>query len=244
MLGLAGRTVFVAGAAGAIGRAVSETLARCGADPVLHGHGSSAAVTVLATELSERYGVRARAVHGDVTEPAQLEQVRERLTAGGVSALHALVNCTTGFDGRPVDVAGLPVKEFRRVVDVDLVGSFVLVQELLPLLTAARGARVVLFSSLAGERGRPGAAHLCAAKAGVTGLALGLQRDLAPHGVTVHVVAPGPVGHHPMLTGVPISTADEVAGVVALLASPLGDPIGGQAHLVPGTLPAPAQPPS
>jgi 3-oxoacyl-[acyl-carrier protein] reductase len=224
---LTGRTVFVAGAAGTIGDVVATSLAAQGADLVLHGHDRSPAVADLATHLTRRHGVRTFTVHGDVTESGQLAQVRDTLLANAIDGLDGLVNCTTGFDGRPVGPADLSVKEFRRVVDVDLVGSYVLVHELLPLLTA-RGARVVLFSSLAAQRGRPGAAHLCAAKAGVRGLALGLARDLEPHGVTLHVLAPGPVGAHGGPTGVPVSTPDQVAAVVAVLSSAAGDPLRGQ----------------
>jgi 3-oxoacyl-[acyl-carrier protein] reductase len=230
---LAGRRVFVAGAAGAVGTAVSRTLAAQGADLVLHGHGRSPALRDLADELHQRHGKRPLVVHGDITEPERIAEVRDTLRANACGALDGIVNCTTGFDGRPVALADLSVKEFRRVVDVDLVGAYVLVHELLPLLTAHSGSRVVLFSSLAAQRGRPGAAHLCAAKAGVQGLALGLARDLAPHGVAVHVLAPGPIGPHGP-TGVPASTVEQVAELVAVLASPAGDPLRDQVLVLQG----------
>lgn len=235
---LAGKMIFVAGATGSIGTAVCWALARHRAELVIHSHGQSRAAPDLAEDLGRRYGTRALSVHGDVTEPEQMREIREGLVERGVVALHAVVNCTTGFDGRPTAVSDLTVKEFRRIVDVDLVGSFVLVKELLPLLSGTRGGKIVFFSSLAGLQGRPGAAHLCAAKAGVGGLALGLARDLAAHGVLVHVVAPGPVGPHPGLSGVPVSTVEEVAGVVTFLSSPLSDPLGGQVLAVHGTQPA------
>jgi 3-oxoacyl-[acyl-carrier protein] reductase len=228
---LSGRTIFVAGATGSVGTALSETLARHGADLVLHSRAPSGTARSLAADLGQRFGVSAATVHGDVTRPEDISQVRDALDG----PLHGLVNCTTGFSGRPVDISALTASEFRRVVDVDLTGSFVLVKELLPLLAGEHGARVVLFSSLAAVHGRPGAAHLCAAKAGVQGLGLGLARDLAPLGVLVHVVAPGPVGPHPGLSGVPFSTAGEVAAVVAFLSSPAGDPVSGQVLAVRGT---------
>ncbi|HEX4725574.1 MAG TPA: SDR family NAD(P)-dependent oxidoreductase [Pseudonocardiaceae bacterium] len=202
---LAGRTVFVAGATGTVGTAVSETLARHGAHLVLHSHHPSA-------ELRERFGADARYVHGDITEPDQIGAIDIE------GPLHGIVNCVTGFDGRPQPLAALNAKEFRRVVDVDLVGSFVLVTELLPRL--ASGARIVLFSSVVASSGRPAAAHLCAAKGGVQGLARGLARDLAPRDIRVRVVAPGPVGPHP---GLPSCTPTEVADVVLFLSSASGD---------------------
>jgi 3-oxoacyl-[acyl-carrier protein] reductase len=230
---LGGRRVLVAGAAGGVGAAVSRTLAAQGAELVLHGHGRAPALRDLADELHRRHGTRPLVVHGDITEPERIAEIRDTLRANACGALDGIVNCTTGFDGRPVGLADLSVKEFRRVVDVDLVGSYVLVHELLPLLTARPGGRVVLFSSLAAQRGRPGAAHLCAAKAGVQGLALGLARDLAPHGVAVHVLAPGPIGLHGP-TGVPASTAEQVADVVAVLVSPVGDPLREQVLVLQG----------
>jgi 3-oxoacyl-[acyl-carrier protein] reductase len=235
---LAGMRVLVAGAGGGVGTAVSRALAAQGADLVLHGHDRSPAVRDLADELQRLHGTRPLVVHGDITEPERIAEVRDILRANACNALDGIVNCTTGFDGRPVGLADLSVKEFRRVVDVDLVGSYVLVHELLPLLTARPGGRVVLFSSLAAQRGRPGAAHLCAAKAGVQGLALGLARDLAPQGVAVHVLAPGPIGPHGP-TGVPTSTATQVADVVAVLVSPRGDPLREQVLVLQGNTPLP-----
>lgn len=210
---LRGRRILIAGATGHVGRVVTRRLAGLGAELVLHGHADTPELKELAV------GTRAAGtVTGDLTDPVSIERCRE--AAGRV--LHGLVNCVTGFDGRPVAAEALGVTEFRRVVDVDLVAGFALVKALIPALSRAGRARVVLFSSLAGIRGRPGAAHLCAAKAGVQGLALGLARDLDPYGIGVHVVAPGPIGRHAGPTGVPFCTVDEVADVVTGLCRPSG----------------------
>jgi 3-oxoacyl-[acyl-carrier protein] reductase len=216
-----GQWIFVAGAAGKVGRAVSARLASEGANLVLHGRANPPDYDMTAPGQELR-------VRGDLTEPSQVAEIRHRLQAHGIDRLHALINCVTGFDGQPVAVADLPVKEFRRVVDTDLVGSFVLVQGLLPLLRGPQHARVVLLSSLAAIRGRPGAAHLCAAKAGLHGLALALTQELAREGIVVHVAAPGPIGHRPGSTSVPASSADQVADVLAYLVSPRGDLLSGQ----------------
>jgi 3-oxoacyl-[acyl-carrier protein] reductase len=212
-----GQWIFVAGAGGMVGRAVSRALARQGASLVLHGRADP-----------PDCDVRHLPVCGDLTEPAQVDEMLHRLRDHGIGQLQAVINCTTGFDGQPVPVADLTVKEFRRVVDIDLVGSFVLVKSLLPLLRGPHRAHVVLVSSLAAVRGRPGAAHLCAAKAGLHGLALALTQDLAREGIVVHVAAPGPIGHPPGSTGVPSSSADQVAEVLAYLASPRSDLLNGQ----------------
>jgi NAD(P)-dependent dehydrogenase (short-subunit alcohol dehydrogenase family) len=231
---LAGRTVFVAGATGTVGRAVSQAAARAGANLILHGRTASAAIAGLSAKVRAEHGVQVRVVAGDVTEGADLDRIRDELAAADLTVLHALVNCTTGFDGRPVGAADLSAKDFRHVVDVDVAGSFLLVQALLPLLAAAGGARVILFSSQAGIRGRPGAPHLCAAKAGVTGLALALARDLAPQKVIVHALAPGPIGHHSGPVGMPAITPEKVADAAIHLATQAGDPFEGAPLLIAG----------
>jgi 3-oxoacyl-[acyl-carrier protein] reductase len=216
----AGEWIFVAGAAGLVGRAVSAALAGQGANLVLHGRA--------APPPPAGGAGRSIRVHGDLTEPGQVAQIRDRLRAEGLSRLDTVINCTTGFDGQPVPLADLPAKEFRRVVDIDLVGSFILVKELLPLLRGPHHARVVLLSSLAAVHGRPGAAHLCAAKAGLHGLVRAMTIDLARDNVVVHLVAPGPIGHPPGSTGVPSSTPGEVADVITLLTSAQAGPLSGQ----------------
>jgi NAD(P)-dependent dehydrogenase (short-subunit alcohol dehydrogenase family) len=240
LVDLAGAWVFLAGATGRVGLAAAAAFARRKANLVLHASGRSQDAEKLAARLAEQHGVSALPVAADVTEPGQLRALRERLTAEGVGALRALVNCTTGYSGRPVGVAELSAEEFRRVVNVDLVGAFLLVKELLPLLEAQPGARVVLFSSLAGLRGRASAAHLCAAKSGVQGLMLALARELEPRGVAVNAVAPGPVmradGSPPpgLPSGVVSSSPGLVASAVVYLASPFSTAVQGQMLVVGG----------
>jgi len=226
--------VFVAGAGGAVGTAVSRTLAAQGADLVLHGHGRSPALRDLADELHRRHGTRPLVVHGDITEPERIAEVRDTLRANACGALDGIVNCTTGFE-RPPGGTGRPVvKEFRRVVDVDLVGAYVLVHELLPLLTARPGARVVLFS-------RPGRANAvgpvpptCAPRRRVCrGSRSGWPvtwRRTASRCTAGNRDRFGP--HGP--TGVPASTVEQVADLVAILASPVGDPLREQVLVLQG----------
>ncbi len=101
---------------------------------------------------------------------------------------------------------------------------------------------MVLFSSVAGLRGRPGAAHLCAAKAGIAGLVVALAKELGPRGVAVNAVAPGPViadesAEHEFPAGVAPSTAQQVADAAVYLASDRSSPIQGQVLVVNGGQP-------
>lgn len=233
----------VLGATGMVGGAVVRAFAAHGASLVVHAHRNAAAAQQLATEASAQHGVDTIAVKGDVTEPDAMSAVRETVQAAGFSGIDILVICVTGYGGRPAAVAQLDVAEFRRVIDVDLTGCFVAIQALLPLLRAAGQARIVLFSSLAGVRGRPGAAHLCAAKAGVQGLALALARELGPQGIRVNCLAPGPVlppGADPP-PGIPgpnvgISQPEQVAASVLTLAAATA-PVTGQLLVLNGGQP-------
>lgn len=247
-LGLAGREVFLAGATGLIGSTLAARLAAAGCRLVLHANRSFAQAQRLAEKLAAEHGVEARAVQADVRDAAALAAVRAHLMADGVTSLDVVVNCVTGFTGAAAGIGELSPEEFRRVVDVDLAGSFVLARELLALLRSGDAPRLVLLSSLAGVRGRPGAVHLCAAKAGVIGLGIALARELAPHRIPVNCVAPGPVlppqpegapSAHPGLgPGVAVSTPDDVAAVVIYLASAMSGSLTGQVLAVNGGQPA------
>jgi 3-oxoacyl-[acyl-carrier protein] reductase len=217
--------VLVAGSTGLVGTAVAEAFASNGVNLVLHSGSRLAAAASLGTRLQSTFGVRCVPLAADVTSQTALADARSRAEAAGVRQLDALVNCATGYDGKPADIESLDATAFRRVIDVDLVGSYLLVHAFLPLLRQGGAARVVLLSSLAGVRGRPAAPHLCAAKAGLAGLALGLSRDLAEAGLRVNVVAPGPVrrpgaDYPPLPPGLTMSAPEEVAATVLMLAGP------------------------
>jgi gluconate 5-dehydrogenase/3-oxoacyl-[acyl-carrier protein] reductase len=241
-LGLAGARVLVAGATGLVGGAVVRAFAAVGADVVVHGRDEKVA-RAFADRVTAEHGVQAHAVTADLTVPDGPEALRAGLDAAGVDRLDVLVNCVTGYDGRPRPAAALTAEEFRALLDSDLVAVFRLVTTVLPFLAAAGRSQVVLLSSLAGVRGRPAAAHLCAVKAGVAGLTLALAHDLAGEGVRVNCVAPGPVQRPgvthtgPLGPGIVPTTSDEVAGCVLALASDLSTPVNGHVQVVNGGRP-------
>jgi NAD(P)-dependent dehydrogenase (short-subunit alcohol dehydrogenase family) len=160
----------------------------------------------LASELGERAAFWAV----DVTSPEQvgagLDAARERF-----GPLRALVSCagigsatrTVGRDGSPFDLAA-----FRRVIEVNLVGTFNAVR-----LAAARmvgnepdagGERGVLVNtaSVAAFEGQIGQAAYSASKGGIVGMTLPIARDLARHGIRCCSIAPG-LFRTPLLLGLP-----------------------------------------
>ncbi|MEU9168847.1 SDR family oxidoreductase [Streptomyces sp. NPDC048420] len=222
------RRLLIAGATGLVGTAVAESAAAQGTDLVLLGR-SADRLHRLAERLEGKFGVTALALAADVTDPESMEHAVDRARATGLDRVDAIVSLVTGYRGRPVSVTDLSAAEFREVLDTDVTGGFLLVRSWLALLRAAPAGRVVLVSSVAGLRGRPMAAHLCAAKAGVHGLVLGLSAELAAEGIGVRCVAPGPiarpgVGHPP--SPVPPTTPERVAAVVLGLTDAATEPHG------------------
>ena len=96
--------------------------------------------------------------------------------------------------------SGLGIEEWMRVISVNLTGTFMMARATIPAMLRASGGAMVLISSRAGKTGfaamgvNPVAtkAHYCASKAGVISLTKSLAMELAPYGVRVNGIAPGP----------------------------------------------------
>lgn len=122
---------------------------------------------------------------------------------------------------------------FTEVVDTNLTAAYRVCRRVAPSMVRARRGRIVLMSSVVGLLGSAGQANYSASKAGLVGLARSLARELGSRNITVNVVAPGPVETDmtaalgdkrlaELTAAVPLgrmAAADEVAGVVAFLAS-------------------------
>jgi NAD(P)-dependent dehydrogenase (short-subunit alcohol dehydrogenase family) len=197
-------------------------------------------------------GAQVLPVRCDVSDEAEVDTavalVREQL--GGI---HLLVN-DAGVGGGSTPVVETELGEFRRVIEVNLIGSFLMARACArAMVGAGGGGSIVNVGSIYGQQGVANAAAYCASKGGVALLTHSLALELAPHGVRVNTVAPGN-----MLTdmhlddlrgtaaalGVPLETeiervratiplarhgdGDDVAGAVAWLASPDAAYVTGQ----------------
>lgn len=124
--------------------------------------------------------------------------------------------------------------DFAGVIDANLTASYRVAKRAARGMLRARRGRIVLMSSVVGLLGAAGQSNYAASKAGLVGLARSLARELGSRGITVNVVAPGPVvtdmtaalGEDRLaeiVAAVPLeraATPDEIAGVVQFLAGP------------------------
>ncbi|MPZ25006.1 MAG: glucose 1-dehydrogenase [Micromonosporaceae bacterium] len=247
---LAGRRALVTGAGSGIGAAIARALAACGADVAVHYATSRDGAELVAKEIAGG-GRRAVALPADLTDPDQAAAtVAAAVRAFG--GLDILVNNAGHLVGRSA-IADMPDEQWAKVLDVNVTSAFFTTRAAIPYLRGSDAGRVVLMSSLAAENGGgAGSVAYATAKAALIGFGRGLAKELAADGVTVNALAPGFIGQtafHDTFTpaaaragivaGIPLGregTPEDVAGVVAFLASPQSSYITGQVLDVNGGL--------
>ncbi len=183
----AGRVALVTGAASGIGRATAERLAAEGARLVI-GDVRAAELEGVAADLAGR-GAEVRALPLDVTDPlACRRSVDTALEAFG--GLHVLCNIAGILHFE--NTHDLDLEDWRRVVEVNLTGTFLMCRAAIPALLEARGA-IVNTSSTAAIKGHAWMAAYSASKGGVLALTYSLAIEYGGRGLRVNAVLPGAI---------------------------------------------------
>ncbi|MEL4505851.1 SDR family NAD(P)-dependent oxidoreductase [Luteococcus sp. H138] len=146
----------------------------------------------------------------NVADPASVEQVATAVKESGLPPVGALANIA-GIPS-PKGFLEISLDEWNRVLAVNLTGSFLLSQALVPQMIEGGYGRVVNMSSVTAQHGGGvfSKTSYAAAKAGVLGLTRGMARELAQHGITVNAVAPGVVD-----TEIRVGSSDETERALA-----------------------------
>jgi 3-oxoacyl-[acyl-carrier protein] reductase len=205
---LEGKVVIVTGSARGIGRGIAQAMAAEGAVVVVADR-DGAAGEGTAAEI----GPPAVAVQVDVADEASVAAL-----ARTVEERHGRIDVLVNNAGIATSarVAEMSLAMWAETIAVDLTGVFLCCRAVLPGMIARGAGRIVNIGSQLGLRGAPALVHYSAAKAGVHGLTKALAREVAPHGITVNAIAPGPIDTE-ILAGIDDET---MAGILAEI--PLG----------------------
>ena len=182
------RVAVVTGASRGLGRAIALALADAGAHLALLARDAQA-LQAVAAEIEQR-GRQALACRCDVTREADVAdaaaQVQTRF--GGA---HILVN-SAGVNLRK-PLTEFTLTEWRQVLDTNLTGVFLVCRAFVPLLRGRGYGRILNLTSILSHVALPGRTAYAASKAGLLGFTRALALELAPEGITVNGISPGPV---------------------------------------------------
>jgi 3-oxoacyl-[acyl-carrier protein] reductase len=179
---LAGRVAIVTGAARGIGLAIGKRIVESGGAVAVWDMDRPAA------EEAVRVLGRASAHVLDLTDDAAIG-VALAATQAAHGRIDILVN-NAGITGGNAPAWELPVAEWKRVVEVNLVAPYLVSRAVVPVMIAAGYGRVVNIASIAGKEGNPNASHYSASKAGLIGFTKSLGKELAKTGVLANCITP------------------------------------------------------
>ncbi|MEA2902270.1 MAG: 3-oxoacyl-[acyl-carrier protein] reductase [Actinomycetota bacterium] len=226
---MGGRVALVTGASRGIGRAVAMALAADG-HRVAVGYGSDAAAGAETGQAIESTGGEALPIQVDVSRPESVDAAFAQVEEAWGKVEVLVSNAGINRDGLLMRMGD---DQWSEVLRTNLDGAFHVVRRATPGMVRARFGRIVLVGSVVALSGSPGQANYGAAKAGLIGLTRAVARELGSRGITVNLVAPGPIvtamtdaltdERKAQMTGqVPLGrfgTPEEVAAVVAFLCS-------------------------
>jgi 3-oxoacyl-[acyl-carrier protein] reductase len=247
-LGLVGKKALVTGGVRGVGRGIVRRLAEAGVEVMTCYRQESDFVASLERELKE-IGGNHHVMRADLADPAQVdglfEEVRTRF-----GQLDLVVNNAAAISHIPA--AELAYDEWRRVLDTNLTGAFLVIQRALDLL--CDGGSVVSIGSASVDVGIPLRAHYTATKAGLIGLNRSLAREIGGRGIRFNVLALGMIETEACDAMPPeraaemrqryigktalgrLGTPDDVAGAILWLASDLSRYVTGATIHVDGAI--------
>jgi NAD(P)-dependent dehydrogenase (short-subunit alcohol dehydrogenase family) len=190
---LAGKVALITGASRGLGKAMSLALASEGAGIALVARDREAlektAEEVLRAGASS--GASARIFLADVTSEEQVLRL-EKDVAEAFGRVSILVN-NAGINIRK-QLTDFTLDEWRRVLDASLTSTFLMCRAFVPHMKGSGYGRVINLASIMAHVSMPGRAAYSASKSAILGLTRALALELAPEGITVNSISPGPFG--------------------------------------------------
>lgn len=234
------KVAVVTGGGRGIGKGISFAMGLQGITIAIVFHNNREEAEFTATQLNEQ-SCPARFYQADVSNREQVHEVINKI-AVDFGGINILVN-NAGVASRAT-TEDLSEKEWDRIVDINMKGTFLCTQAVIPIMIRQVGGRIINISSIAGQTGGQIGPHYAASKAGVIGLTRFMARELGPVGITVNAIAPSGIPTQ-LLTDLNIQasadrpvqrtgTPSDVAEVVGFLVSDSASYITGQVLSVNG----------
>ena len=225
-----GQVAIVIGGARGIGKAVAKRLLEESAIVNL--------IDILKDDLEQSkkefkaIGLETNIYTCDICDEADLNRVIGKIIRDR-DQLDILVNTTAIIGPTSTEILDYPLDSFKQVVNVNLIGSFLVTKAVLPQMVKQNYGRIVHFTSIGGKEGNPGMAGYVASKSGLMGLIKGVGKEYAHTGITINGVAPAVIATpmnedtNPemlkyMTAKIPMGrmgTTDEVASMVSWIVS-------------------------
>lgn len=237
---------MITGGTHGLGMAIAEGLASAGAELVITGTTPSKMKEAIAYYQSKGY--KATGYLFDVTDE-KIAAEKMDLIAKELGDIHILVN-NAGIIKRELAIT-MPVSDFRKVIDVDLVGPFIMSQLVAKQMIERREGKIINICSMMSELGRNSVSAYAAAKGGLKMLTQNLATEWAKYNVQVNGIGPGyfattqtepiRVDGHPfndfIINRTPAArwgNPEDLAGTAVFLASKASDFVNGQVVYVDG----------
>ena len=246
LFNLSNKNALITGGTHGLGMAIAEGLAIAGAQLIITGTTPSKMEEAINYYTSKGY--QAKGYLFDVTDEKAAAESIEKITRE-VGDIHILVN-NAGIIKRELAIT-MPVADFRKVIDVDLVGPFIMSQLVAKQMIERKEGKIINICSMMSELGRNSVSAYAAAKGGLKMLTKNLATEWAKHNIQVNGIGPGyfatsqtepiRVDGHPfnefIISRTPAARwgdPEDLAGTAVFLASKASDFVNGQIIYVDG----------
>ena len=236
---LEGKKAVVTGGSRGVGRAIALLLARAGAHVGISYQSRSGAADEVVGEL-QKLGINAWAQGGDLSDPGAADKLFARAKAE-FGSIDIFVGNAGLWEPTEAPLAEMTDAQWRRTMAVNLDSIFYTTRAAIRIMND--GGRIVMVSSTAGQRGEANHGDYAASKGAMISLVKGVAIELAKRDITVNCVAPGWIdtematlpyadgGRARIEANIPlgrVASADDIAGPVLFLCTPLARHITGE----------------
>ena len=185
---LSGRVAVVTGGSGNLGRVITRTLARCGADVAIHYHNNKKQAQSLRNELV-KMGRRAVIVQADVTDHSSVMAMKRKIVRALGDPNIIVNNAVVQYRWRPI--VEQPLEDYESQYRSCVVHNVLMAKAFVPAMIQKKWGRVIAINTECAVRCFPTESAYVAGKRGMDGVLRVLAREVGEHQITVNQIAPG-----------------------------------------------------